>query len=90
MSTVILYFPRSPPNERVKITESDKQSKVFEKASSWGEIARMRWIAGKANPADAITKRNASTGKLLNDMMRFGRLHVDFESGLANRDPLDL
>lgn len=53
------------------------------------EIATMRWIAGKANPADAIAKRSAATSKLLSDMMRRGVLSVGFTTGLATpkQDP---
>ena len=48
-----------------------------------GEFATLRWIAGKANPADAITKRNPSTGPLLSEMCVTGRLVVNFHHGLT-------
>lgn len=51
-----------------------------------GEISTLRWIAGKANPADALTKRGASTSPLLSNMCLTGRLCVDLASGLASKD----
>ena len=50
-----------------------------------GEIDTMRWISGKSNPADTLTKRSSSTSRLLNEMMRTGRLQLDFDDGLATR-----
>ena len=47
------------------------------------DIDIMRWISGKSNPADALTKRNPSTGSLLNEMTSTGRLCVDYTLGSA-------
>ena len=51
-----------------------------------GNVTTLRWIAGKANPADALTKRNATTASLLNEICCTGRLCVDLASGLASTD----
>ena len=51
-----------------------------------GDISTLRWIAGKANPADALTKRGATTSNLLNTMCSTGKLSVDFTSGVASSD----
>ena len=53
-----------------------------------GEVSTLRWIAGKINPADALTKRNATTGSLLNRMCTTGRLTIELkpEHATAKRD----
>ena len=51
-----------------------------------GEISTLRWIPGKKNPADALTKRNAATSPLLNEMVSTGRLYLDYSSGVASTD----
>ena len=51
-----------------------------------GEITTLRWIAGKVNPADALTKRTASTAPLLSNMCHQGRLCVDLSQGAASSD----
>ena len=51
-----------------------------------GEISTLRWIPGKVNPADALTKRHATTSPLLNEMVSTGRLCLDFSSGVASID----
>ena len=51
-----------------------------------GDISTLRWTAGKANPADALTKRGATTSILLNTMCSMGKLSVDFTSGVASSD----
>ena len=51
-----------------------------------GDISTLRWIAGKANPADALTKRGASTNTLLSTMRTTGKLSIDFASGMASSD----
>ena len=51
-----------------------------------GELSTLRWIAGKFNPADALTKRGASTAPLLSKMCCTGRLSVDFTLGLESTD----
>ena len=50
-----------------------------------GEIAVLRWIAGRCNPADALTKRSPSTGELLSTMCSSGRLVLDLELGTLAR-----
>ena len=49
-----------------------------------GDISALRWIAGKANPADALTKRGASTAELLSSMSSKGRLSVNFGQGMVS------
>ena len=51
-----------------------------------GEITKLRWIAGRVNPADALTKHGASTAPLLSDICHCGRLCIDLSEGLASRD----
>ena len=51
-----------------------------------GELSTLRWIAGKTNPADALTKRGAYTAPLLSTMCCTGGLSVDFRLGLASTD----
>ena len=55
-----------------------------------GEIAVLRWIAGKCNPADALTKRSPSTGKLLSRMCSSGRLILDLKVGTLARSSSDV
>ena len=50
-----------------------------------GEISVLRWIAGRCNPSDALTKRSPSTGKLLSNMCSTGRLMIDFANGTLQR-----
>ena len=50
-----------------------------------GDISVIRWIAGKMNPADALTKRNATTSPLLNAMMSKGRLCVAYSLGRSSQ-----
>ena len=47
------------------------------------ELNHMRWIPGDINPADALTKRNPQTWKLLNEILSSGILCVNIESGYA-------
>ena len=49
-----------------------------------GDISTLRWIAGKANPADALTKRGAATAELLSSMCAKGRLPVNFQHGMTS------
>ena len=51
-----------------------------------GDISVLRWIAGKTNPADALTKRGASTSFLLSTMCTTGKLSVDFACGMTSND----
>ena len=51
-----------------------------------GEISVLRWIPGKVNPADALTKRNSSTAATLNEMVATGRLCIDYGAGVASTD----
>ena len=46
-----------------------------------GDIAVIRWIAGRCNPADALTKRSPSTGPLLSDMCVTGKLLLKLNEG---------
>ena len=50
-----------------------------------GEIAVIRWIAGRNNPADALTKRSPSTGPLLSDMCTAGKLLLSLNEGTLSR-----
>lgn len=47
------------------------------------ELDFMRWIAGTINPADALTKRNPDTTRLLNKLVARGILCIDLESGYS-------
>lgn len=47
------------------------------------ELNSMRWIPRDINPADALTKRNPKTYKILNELLSDGVLNVDIESGYA-------
>ena len=54
-----------------------------------GEVAVLRWIAGRNNPADALTKRSPSTGELLSTMSCSGRLMLDVNTGTLERSSED-
>ena len=46
-----------------------------------GEITVMQWIAGKRNPADALTKRNVVMYRKLNDIMTSGTIDDEVTKG---------
>jgi len=48
------------------------------------ELDFMRWVAGTINPADALTKRNPGTTKLLNEMVSQGIVCMDLRSGFVH------
>ena len=43
----------------------------------------MRWIAGRINPADKLTKRNPNTFTMLNEIASSGIICVDLNSGYS-------
>lgn len=47
------------------------------------ELDFMKWIPGTINPADALTKRNPETTKLLNEMTSTGVVCIDIHSGYS-------
>lgn len=45
------------------------------------ELDVLRWIPGKLNIADALTKRNVALYKVLNEVATTGKLLVDVDRG---------
>ena len=50
-----------------------------------GDISVLRWIAGKQNPSDALTKRSPATGELLSAMCSKGSLTLAPGEGSLER-----
>ena len=57
--------------------------RVLRESFERNDINLMRWVSGKSNPADALTKRNPSTAPLLDEMTSTGRLCVNYAFGSA-------